>query len=54
MPTWQQIQTQLRHPNNPVVFIDVTVGTMVSFRGKPEIHRVTNFEYNKLFRKSDG
>lgn len=30
MPSWQQIQGQLRHPNNPVVFMDVTVGTMVS------------------------
>ncbi|KAG4076974.1 hypothetical protein HA402_015961 [Bradysia odoriphaga] len=27
MPTWNQIQSQLRHPNNPVVFIDVAVGT---------------------------
>lgn len=30
MPTWHQIQSQLRHPNNPVVFIDVSVGTTVS------------------------
>jgi peptidyl-prolyl isomerase H (cyclophilin H) len=27
MPTWSQIQTQLRHPNNPVVFFDITIGT---------------------------
>ncbi|CAB3224693.1 unnamed protein product [Arctia plantaginis] len=27
MPTWNQIQSQLRNPNNPVVFFDVTVGT---------------------------
>lgn len=27
MPTWNQIQNQLRHPNNPVVFIDVSVGS---------------------------
>lgn len=27
MPTWNQIQTQLRNPNNPVVFFDVSVGT---------------------------
>ncbi|KAK4036134.1 peptidyl-prolyl cis-trans isomerase H [Daphnia magna] len=27
MPTWNQIQGQLRHPNNPVVFLDVTVGS---------------------------
>lgn len=24
MPTWQQIQLQLRNPNNPVVFLDVS------------------------------
>lgn len=30
MPTWNQIQSQLRNPNNPVVFFDVTVGTTVS------------------------
>lgn len=29
MPTWNQIQAQLRHPNNPVVFFDVSVGTTV-------------------------
>lgn len=29
MPTWNQIQSQLRNPNNPVVFIDVSVGTTV-------------------------
>ncbi|XP_020282583.1 peptidyl-prolyl cis-trans isomerase H isoform X2 [Pseudomyrmex gracilis] len=27
MPTWNQIQAQLRNPNNPVVFFDVSVGT---------------------------
>ncbi|KAB7506582.1 Peptidyl-prolyl cis-trans isomerase 11 [Armadillidium nasatum] len=26
MPTWNQIQQQLRNPNNPVVFFDITVG----------------------------
>ena len=30
MPTWNQIQSQLRNPNNPVVFFDVSVGTTVS------------------------
>lgn len=29
MPTWNQIQSQLRNPNNPVVFFDVSVGTTV-------------------------
>lgn len=28
MPTWNQIQNQLRHPNNPVVFFDISVGNM--------------------------
>lgn len=26
MPTWNQIQNQLRHPKNPVVFFDISVG----------------------------
>lgn len=30
MPTWNQIQQQLRNPNNPVVFFDITVGQTVS------------------------
>ena len=30
MPTWNQIQGQLRNANNPVVFLDVTVGSTVS------------------------
>lgn len=30
MPSWNQIQSQLRNPNNPVVFFDVSVGTTVS------------------------
>lgn len=30
MPNWNQIQAQLRHPANPVVFFDVSVGTTVS------------------------
>ncbi|XP_037891513.1 peptidyl-prolyl cis-trans isomerase 11-like [Glossina fuscipes] len=27
MPTWNQIQSQLRNVNNPVVFFDISVGT---------------------------
>ncbi|RZB40734.1 peptidyl-prolyl cis-trans isomerase H, partial [Asbolus verrucosus] len=27
MPNWNQIQAQLRHPANPVVFFDISVGT---------------------------
>lgn len=30
MPTWNQIQSQLKNPNNPVVFFDISVGTTVS------------------------
>lgn len=30
MPNWSQIQAQLKHPANPVVFFDVSVGTTVS------------------------
>ncbi|GIX81590.1 peptidyl-prolyl cis-trans isomerase H [Caerostris extrusa] len=29
MATWNQIQQQLRHPNNPVVFFDITIGSTV-------------------------
>ncbi|CAG0898341.1 unnamed protein product [Cyprideis torosa] len=27
MPTWSQLQAQLRHPNNPVVFFDISIGS---------------------------
>lgn len=30
MPNWNQIQSQLRSSNNPVVFLDIAVGTTVS------------------------
>jgi len=30
MPTWNQIQSQLRNPQNPVVFFDISVGRTVS------------------------
>lgn len=33
MPTWNQIQSQLRNPNNPVVFFDISVGATVSKLG---------------------
>uniref|UniRef100_A0A0K8T1P9 Peptidyl-prolyl cis-trans isomerase n=1 Tax=Lygus hesperus TaxID=30085 RepID=A0A0K8T1P9_LYGHE len=26
MPSWNQIQSQLKHPSNPVVFLDISVG----------------------------
>ncbi|KAK2703234.1 peptidyl-prolyl cis-trans isomerase H-like [Artemia franciscana] len=28
MPTWNQVQSQLRSPTNPVVFMDVAIGSM--------------------------
>ena len=31
MPSWNQIQQQLKHPDNPVVFFDITVGQTVSY-----------------------
>ncbi|CAG7823524.1 unnamed protein product, partial [Allacma fusca] len=34
MPTWSQIQSQLRAPSNPVVFFDISIGTM-------EVGRIT-------------
>ena len=30
MPSWGQIQQQLKNPENPVVFFDITVGQNVS------------------------
>ncbi|KAL3227809.1 hypothetical protein MRX96_003765 [Rhipicephalus microplus] len=27
MANWNQLQQQLRHPNNPVVFFDITIGS---------------------------
>ena len=30
MPAWSTIQSQLRHPTNPVVFMDISVGNTVS------------------------
>jgi hypothetical protein len=44
MPTWNQIQSQLRNPNNPVVFFDISVGTTVSIAcglGLPITHKIT-------------
>ena len=32
MPTWAQIQSQLRSPSNPVVFFDISIGNMVWFK----------------------
>jgi len=37
MTTWNQIQSQLRHPNNPVVFFDITIGTTEVGRIKMEL-----------------
>lgn len=35
--TWEQIQTQLRHPSNPVVFFDITIGSTEVGRMKIEL-----------------
>jgi len=32
MPTWNLIQSQLRHINNPVVFLDVSIGNTGNFK----------------------
>ncbi|GFT53376.1 peptidyl-prolyl cis-trans isomerase H [Nephila pilipes] len=37
MATWNQIQQQLRHPNNPVVFFDITIGSTEVGRMKMEL-----------------
>lgn len=37
MSNWNQIQSQLRHPNNPVVFFDITIGTTEVGRIKMEL-----------------
>ncbi|XP_022240678.1 peptidyl-prolyl cis-trans isomerase H-like [Limulus polyphemus] len=35
--SWNQIQQQLRHPNNPVVFFDITIGSTEVGRMKMEL-----------------
>ncbi|CAG2167628.1 unnamed protein product [Oppiella nova] len=37
MSNWTQIQQQLRHPSNPVVFFDITIGTTEVGRMKMEL-----------------
>lgn len=37
MSTWNQIQSQLRHPSNPVVFFDITIGSTDVGRMKCEL-----------------
>jgi peptidyl-prolyl isomerase H (cyclophilin H) len=37
MSNWNQIQQQLRHPSNPVVFFDITIGTTEVGRMKMEL-----------------
>lgn len=48
MPTWNQIQSQLRNPNNPVVFFDITVGTTVSIYHS-NVYLVLNLIYFYFF-----
>jgi hypothetical protein len=51
MPTWNQIQSQLRNPNNPVVFFDISVGTTVSnlYRLGLLVIDVTEMKYNTYY-----
>lgn len=37
MASWNQIQQQLRHPSNPVVFFDITIGCTEVGRMKIEL-----------------
>ena len=37
MSSWAEIQSQLRHPNNPVVFFDITIGNTEIGRIKMEL-----------------
>ncbi|KAK8776429.1 peptidyl-prolyl cis-trans isomerase H [Amblyomma americanum] len=37
MANWNQLQQQLRHPNNPVVFFDITIGSTEVGRMKMEL-----------------
>ncbi|KAI1309458.1 Peptidyl-prolyl cis-trans isomerase H [Halotydeus destructor] len=37
MSTWNQIQQQLRHPSNPVVFFDISIGSTEVGRLKMEL-----------------
>lgn len=52
MANWNQIQTQLRHPTNPVVFFDITIGSTEVGRMKMELFSdivpktAENFRYN--------
>lgn len=45
MPSWSQIHAQLRHPANPVVFFDISVGTTVGIATRS---LVTDL-YNSIF-----
>lgn len=49
MPNWNQIQAQLRHPANPVVFFDISVGTTVS-----KVKQISNFPCNGLHLQEIG
>jgi len=51
MPTWNQIQSQLRNPNNPVVFFDISVRTTVTNLYKLGLHVIDVIEmtYNTYY-----
>lgn len=54
MPTWNQIQNQLKSTKNPVVFFDVAVGTTV--RKIDSLHKIseTGTLSISFHRKSEG
>lgn len=50
MPTWNQIQSQLRNSNNPVVFFDIGVGATVSNSFKHVVTYKCCFEVSANYR----
>ena len=43
MPSWHQLQGQVRSPNNPIVFMDINIGEtvkMANLRPESEVHNV--------------
>lgn len=47
MPTWNQIQSQLKSTNNPVVFLDISVGNAVRLNNifGVALANIISFEY---------
>lgn len=51
MTEWQKIKEQLRHPDNPVVFMDVTAGGAPLGRIKMELYADTVPKTAENFRQ---